>query len=200
MKDLLKKKIKYNIIRFFNVYGNGQKPNFVISKFIKNINENKNLSVYGNGKQVRSFCNVEDATKGLIHVIEEGKINTIYNIGNNKEPTSIYSLAQKILKFSNKKLKIKKISYNKSDRDKDREIFKRIPDLKKIKNDTNYEPKINIDTGIKELLKKSNLNKKDELKSKIGIGTLQWGLKYGIANKKGKLSNQEIKNKTFSKK
>ncbi len=188
-----KKKIKYNIIRFFNVYGIGQNSNFVISKFTKNIKENKNLLVYGNGNQVRSFCNVEDATHGLIKVIEKGKINTTYNIGNDKEPTSINSLAQKMLKLSGKKLKIKKISYNKSDRDKDREIFKRIPDLNKIKNDTNYEPTINIDNGIKAILKNSNLNKKDELKSKIGIGTLQWGLKYGIANKRGKLTNLEIK-------
>ena len=102
----------------------GQKPNFVISKFIKNIKENKNLLIYGNGKQIRSFCNVEDATRGLIHVIKKGKVNETYNIGNNNEPISIYNLAKKIIKLSKKNAKIKKIPYSKSDRGKNREIFK----------------------------------------------------------------------------
>ena len=188
-----KKKIKYNIIRFFNVYGVGQKPNFVISKFIKNIKENKNLLIYGNGKQIRSFCNVEDATRGLIHVIKKGKVNETYNIGNNNEPISIYNLAKKIIKLSKKNAKIKKIPYSKSDRGKNREIFKRIPDLKKIKKDTGYKPSINIDSGIEELFTNFNIDDRKDFISKIGIGTLQWGLKYGIANKEGKLSNNEIK-------
>jgi len=64
------------------------------------------------------------------------------------------------IKFSKKKLNIKKIQYNKSDRDKGREIFKRIPDLKKIKTDTGFLPKVDIDTGIKELLKNLNINER----------------------------------------
>ena len=188
-----KKKINYNIIRFFNVYGLGQKSNFVISKFIKRVSEGKNLQIYGNGNQIRSFCNLEDATKGLIGVVKKGKANTTYNIGNSNEPISILNLAKKICKISEKKnIKIKKISYKDSDRTKEREIFKRIPNLSKIKNDIGYVPKISLESGIKELLREKNINKIDKLKNKIGIGTLQWGFKYGIANKKGKLPSKEI--------
>ena len=104
-------KIKYNIIRFFNVYGIGQKDNFVISKFIKNIEDNKELLIYGSGKQIRSFCNVQDATDGVLEVIRNGKNNTEYNIGNNQEPISMFNLAKKVVKISGKKLKIKKISF-----------------------------------------------------------------------------------------
>ena len=63
----------YKIIRFFNVYGINQKTNFVISKFVNQILNSKNLYVFGNGKQIRSFCNVEDAVRGLLLIIRKGK-------------------------------------------------------------------------------------------------------------------------------
>ena len=50
-----KYKINFNIIRFFNVYGPGQKNNFVISKFINNASTNQTLKIYGNGNQIRFF-------------------------------------------------------------------------------------------------------------------------------------------------
>ena len=143
-----------NKIRFFNVYGINQKKNFVIPKFINQIFRSQNLSVIGDGSQVRSFCNVEDAVRGLLLVMIKGKKNETYNVGNNREPISILNLAKKIKKLSNKKIKIKKIDFRKSDRSKDREIFKRYPDLSKIKKHTGYIPKINLDDGIKILLKK----------------------------------------------
>lgn len=146
-------KLKYNIIRFFNVYGPGQKENFVMSKFKKQIQSNKSLTVFGNGKQIRSFCHVNDAIKGLIQVLEKGKINETYNIGNNNEPISMLNLAKKFIKISNKNIKLIKVPYSKSDRSKKREIFKRLPDLKKIISDTNYNPEKNLNIGIETLLK-----------------------------------------------
>ena len=100
--------LSYNIIRFFNVYGLKQKPNFVMSKFADQIINNKNLTVYGSGKQIRSFCNIDDAVEGLIQVIKFGRNNKVYNIGNNKEPITILNLAKKFIKISGKNLKVKK--------------------------------------------------------------------------------------------
>jgi len=143
----------YNSIRFFNVYGSGQKTNFVISKFINQVSNSKNLSVYGDGTQVRAFCNVKDAARGLFLTLIKGKKNTVYNIGNNDEPISMYNLAKRVKDLSNSNVKIVKIKFDKSDRLKEREIFKRYPDLKKIKKDTGYMPKISLDDGIIQLLK-----------------------------------------------
>ena len=143
----------YNSIRFFNVYGSGQKTNFVISKFINQVSNSKNLSVYGDGTQVRAFCNVKDAARGLFLTLIKGKKNTVYNIGNNDEPISMYNLAKRVKDLSNSDVKIVKIKFDKSDRLKEREIFKRYPDLKKIKKDTGYMPKISLDDGIIQLLK-----------------------------------------------
>ena len=143
----------FNSVRFFNVYGSGQKTNFVISKFINQVSNSKNLSVYGDGTQVRAFCNVKDAARGLFLTLIKGKKNTVYNIGNNDEPISMYNLAKRVKDLSNSDVKIVKINFDKSDRLKEREIFKRYPDLKKIKKDTGYKPKISLDDGIIQLLK-----------------------------------------------
>ena len=145
-------KLKFNIIRFFNVYGPGQKDNFVMSKFRKQIKLKKPLTVFGNGNQIRSFCNVSDAVDGLIQVLEKGKPNETYNIGNNNEPISMFDLAERFVKIADKNIKIKKVSYDKSDRSKSREIFKRYPDLKRVFKDTKYRPKKDLNVGIKELI------------------------------------------------
>ena len=76
----------------------------------------------------------------------------MYNIGNNNEPISMSNLAKKIKKLSNSKVNTK-IDFKDSDRSKDREIFKRYPDLIKIKKHTGYRPKISLEVGIKRLLK-----------------------------------------------
>ena len=145
--------LKYNICRFFNVYGKNQKTEFVMPIFIDKVITNKDIKIYGNGEQVRSFCNVKDSANGVIKVLEYNKNGQIFNIGNSNEPISLNNLAKKIIKISNKKIKIHNIDFKKSDRDIKREIFNRIPNINKAKKFLNYSPKISLDQGIRELLK-----------------------------------------------
>ena len=188
-----KYKLDYNIIRFFNVYGPGQNNNFVISKYIQRIKKNKPLEVYGNGTQIRSFCYIEDAISGVMNIIYRGKKNTTYNIGNDKEPISILKLTKLIKSICKKKIIVKKVDFKHSDRKKEREIFKRIPSIEKISKDTGYSPRISLTDGILKIINDRKLIKKSMLKKYLGIGTLQFGLNYGVANKTGKISNGEIK-------
>ena len=146
--------IEYKIVRFFNVCGKGQKNDFVISKFANFINHNKDLTIYGNGNQIRSFCHVKDAANGFVKVLIKGHKNETYNIGNNSEPISMKNLAKKMINISKKKIKIKKIRFELSDRSAKREIYYRVPELKKIKKHTNYIPKINLNSIIAEFFKK----------------------------------------------
>ena len=90
-----KYKLNYNIIRFFNVYGPGQKEEFVIPIFLKQIKKNPNINLFGSGNQLRAFCFVDDAVEGLCKVLFKGKKNETYNIGNNSEPIKIINLAKK---------------------------------------------------------------------------------------------------------
>ena len=145
--------IKYNIVRFFNVYGNHQKEDFVISKFAKLISKNKMIKIFGNGKQVRSYCHVDDAVNGLIKIIYKGKKNSIYNIGNDLEPVNLNKLVKYFEKIIKRKVRKNFIPFEKSDRTFKREIFYRIPDIKKIKKDTLYKPIIKLEEGLRNILK-----------------------------------------------
>ena len=145
----------YNIFRFFNLYGENQRKEFVIPKFINQIKKNKPINIYGKGNQIRSYCHIDDAVEAIINVMRKGKPNETYNIGNNNNPISVKDLANKIVKISGKNFfNIKHISFDKSDRLEKREIFKRQPDISKIKKDTNYKPLVNLNSGIKKFFKK----------------------------------------------
>ena len=135
------------------MYGINQKTNFVISKFVNQILNSKNLYVFGMVNKSDLFVMLR-TREGLLLIIRKGKKNGIYNVGNNREPISILNLAKKIKKLSASKTKILKIDFKKSDWTKEREIFKRYPDLTKIKRHTGYIPEISLDDGIKKLLKK----------------------------------------------
>ena len=150
--------LKYNIIRFFNVYGANQKEDFVISKFTKLILKKKVINIFGNGNQIRSYCHVRDAVNGLIKVIFKGKKNTIYNIGNNLEPISLKKLIKCFEKLVKRKVKKKFVPFEKSDRSLKREIFYRIPDIKKIRKDTSYKPVVKLEVGLNHMLKNEKNN------------------------------------------
>jgi UDP-glucose 4-epimerase len=147
-------KFSFNIVRFFNLYGGTQRNDFVIPIFKNIIQNNKTINIYGEGNQIRSYCHINDAVSGIVKVLEKGKKQQTYNIGNNNEPISVKELANKMINISQKNIKIKKIPFEKSDRSKKREIYKRQPDISKLKKDTNYLPKINLEKGIRKLLQK----------------------------------------------
>ena len=100
-----------SVCRFFNIYGPFQRNEFVIPKFINKVKKNQPIEIYGNGKQIRSFCYVDDAVEALIKIIFKKSKDKIYNIGNNKEPISINNLAKLIINLANKKITIKKINF-----------------------------------------------------------------------------------------
>jgi len=94
------------ILRLFNVYGKGQNDQYagVISKFLKNISENKPLIIYGDGKQTRDFVSVYDVIEAFECAILSNHTNT-YNIASGKS-ISINELAEIIVSSSGKKLDI----------------------------------------------------------------------------------------------
>ena len=74
----------------------------------------KKIKIYGDGKQIRSYCNILDAIDGINRIIENGKQNTTYNIGNNNDPISVIDLANKMVNLSKKILKLKKLPLKKA--------------------------------------------------------------------------------------
>jgi UDP-glucose 4-epimerase len=123
--------------------------------------------VYGDGKQIRAFCNVRDAAKGVIKALEyDNDKPEIFNIGNSNNAITMKELAELVIRISGKKIGIKFLDFKDSDRSEDREIFKRIPSIEKARRLIGYEPTVTLEEGIKDML--SNPDLKDEWAIKEG--------------------------------
>lgn len=151
--------LNYSIVRFFNVYGPGQVAEFVMPRFVKSVMEGKPPIIYGKGDQIRAFCYFDDAVTGAVLALTNERANSeIFNIGNDNEPISIRDLALKIISITKKNLKPVFIPMENSDRSKEREIYKRIPDISKAKRVLNYEPKVSLSEGILEVVEHGEID------------------------------------------
>jgi nucleoside-diphosphate-sugar epimerase len=99
-------KLDYTIFRFFNTYGPNQSTDFVIAKFIAAALKNKELTIYGDGSQTRTFCYIDDNLEVTSKILEEGHFkNDVVNIGHDLEFT-VCELANKIIEITDSKSKI----------------------------------------------------------------------------------------------
>ena len=91
------------ITRGNNVYGPRQYPEKLIPKFIKYLNEDKKLTIHGDGKNKRSFLYINDVTEAFLTILEKGKINEIYNIGSeNENEYSVIDISKILIKIMKK--------------------------------------------------------------------------------------------------
>ena len=77
-------KIPIIITRGNNVYGPNQYPEKLIPKFIKLLNEDKRVTIQGDGSNVRAFLHIDDVCEAFELIFEKGKIGEIYNIGSDE--------------------------------------------------------------------------------------------------------------------
>lgn len=89
--------LEFTIFRFFNTFGPKQSPDFVISKFIKLALKNRDITVYGDGLQTRTFCYIDDNVDACLKAFYEDQfVNDVLNIGSDIEIT-ILDLAKLII-------------------------------------------------------------------------------------------------------
>ena len=92
--------LEFTIFRFFNTFGPKQSPDFVISKFIKLALKNKDITVYGDGLQTRTFCYIDDNVDACLKAFYEDQfVNDVLNIGSDIEIT-ILDLAKLIIEVT----------------------------------------------------------------------------------------------------
>lgn len=144
--------INYTIFRLFNVYGEEQANRWVVPEFVKKIVNDGEVTIHGDGNQIRAFCHVSDIANAFSYALEKGD-NQIFNIGNNLEPISIKELANRIISLSKSKSQIKFISFDDSSRNR-KEIINRAPDISKAMEILEYKPKVTLDDGLTRVIKK----------------------------------------------
>jgi len=158
-----------------NNYGPKQHPEKLIPKLIYNIINNKELPIYGRGKNSREWLHVKDHCRALFKVFKKGKIGEFYNIGSNKNLNNI-QITKALLKIAKNfmhigdNVKIKYIA------DRPGHDQRYALNSNKIKKKLNWKPQIKFDKGLKETFlwylnnKKyySSLTKKDIVK-RLGL-------------------------------
>jgi len=136
-------------LRFFNIYGKGQTDAYagVITKFMKNIEEDKPLIIFGDGSNTRDFIFIEDVVNSIKCAIEkiEGKKGVFYNLATGNHST-ILQLAETMLSISGKKLEIK------FDHPKKGDIPHSQCKIDLAKNELSFVPKTPLKEGLKRLL------------------------------------------------
>lgn len=136
-----------NITRCSNNYGPYQFPEKLIPLMISNALEDKELPVYGDGKNIRDWLHVYDHCTAIDLVLHKGKAGEVYNIGGNNEKTNI-EIVKLILNELNKPESLIKFVSDRLGHDKRYAI-----DSSKIKDELGWKPKYTFETGITETIK-----------------------------------------------
>lgn len=141
-------KLRIKVARIFNTYGPRMHPNDgrVVSNFIMQALQGKNITVYGDGSQTRSFCYVDDLIEGFIRLMDTPDDFTgPVNLGNPDEFT-ILELAEKIISLTGSKSRI---------------VFKRLPeddpsqrqpDIRLASKKLKWRPKVKLEDGLDETI------------------------------------------------
>lgn len=139
-------KVNTRIVRIFNTYGPRMRKNDgrAIPNFICQALKNKSLTVYGNGKQTRSFCYVDDLVRGIVKLMSSNMHEPV-NLGNPNE-MSVVHLADQIVRLSGSKSKIVFKPLPKDD------PKRRRPDITRAKRLLSWRPTVELNFGLKETI------------------------------------------------
>lgn len=140
-------KLKFVIVRPSNPYGNGQKTHSkqgIIAVAMWKLINNEALEIWGDGSVIRDYLHVSDLCMAIYAIIKNDSWNKIYNIGSS-EGVSINGIINIIEEVSQKKLIVNYLSSRAED------VPRNVLDTTKIKNDTDWTPKIELRNGLKGL-------------------------------------------------
>lgn len=148
------KKLPIVIGRLFNVYGPRQSHDYgmVIPRFIEQALKNEPITVYGDGKQVRSFTYIDYVVSVIRALMDNPKATgEIFNIGNSQSIT-IGELAQKIKQLCNSNSEIVSVPYSQVYGDNFEDMLYRVPNTAKFEELTGFIPSIKLDEMLKIII------------------------------------------------
>ena len=142
--------LDFTIFRLFNTYGPKQSTDFVITKFLSAALKDKDISIYGDGMQTRTFCFIEDHLDATTNAFYNNHVvNDVANIGTDKEIT-ILDLAKEIIRITNSRSKLIHLPAL-----KEGDMTRRQPDITKMMELLNrgFTP---LEDGIKSIIRSSH--------------------------------------------
>ncbi len=144
------KKLPVIVVRFFNTVGPRQTGRYgmVLPNFVKSALDNTPISIYGDGKQSRCFCDVRDTVESLLRLIDTPRsIGEVVNIGNTEE-ISIEGLAQRVKQRTNSNSAIEFIPYDKAYEPGFEDMMRRVPSVDKLQSITGFRPQTSLNEII----------------------------------------------------
>ena len=144
--------LPYTIFRFFNTYGPNQSKDFVISKFLTAALQGDDITIYGNGRQTRTFCYVDDNINACLKIFEDNHmINDVINIGGAQE-YKIIDVAKTIISLTGSSSKIIHLPPL-----PEGDMTRRMPDNSKMLNILNKQL-ISLEDGVKMMMDHPDFN------------------------------------------
>jgi UDP-glucuronate decarboxylase len=140
--------VKIKVARIFNTYGPNMSPDDgrVVSNFIVQALRGKNITIYGSGLQTRSFCYVDDLIDGMMAMMNtDNEMIGPLNLGNPGEFT-MFDLANMVIKLTGTDSQILQMPLPQDD------PKQRQPNINKTKQVLNWEPKIDLETGLQKTI------------------------------------------------
>lgn len=152
------------IVRFFNICGPRQSERYgmVIPRFVKQALLGHPITIYGDGKQTRSFTHVSDAVKGITALMETSDAEgDIFNVGN-PDGISIEDLAKRIKEITGSNSEIVYVPYEQAYGEGFEDMRFRVPDVTKIHNMVGYIPKLKLDDMLRMVVDYTKKSMKSE--------------------------------------
>ncbi len=149
------------VVRLFNTIGPRQtgKYGMVVPKFIEQALNGEPITVFGDGKQLRSFTYVADVVEAMVSLAKEpSAYGEVFNIGNPQGTITINELAKLIKRLTKSESKIIHIPYQKAYREGFVDMERRVPDIGKIQSQINFSPRVNLQEALLKIIKGSGLN------------------------------------------
>ena len=149
------KKLPVIVIRLFNTVGPRQTGRYgmVVPRFVQQALAGEPITVFGDGKQTRTFTHVRDAVSAILKLVEHpGATGEIFNIGG-KEEISIERLAHLVKDLLQSSSPIVHIPYDEAYEEGFEDMRRRVPDISKIQNLIGYEPQYSLQDIILDVAK-----------------------------------------------
>jgi len=144
------KKLPVIVVRFFNTVGPRQTGRYgmVLPNFVKSALDNTTISIYGDGKQSRCFCDVRDTVEGLIRLMDTPKsVGEVVNVGNTEE-ISIEGLALRVKERTHSSSNIEYVPYDKAYEPGFEDMMRRVPCNDKLHALTGFRPQTSLNEII----------------------------------------------------